>query len=180
MGGFWGQRPASIVARHPQEPETRRLRVRKWLLLPLLLAMVVPTVAVADDMDKYVELMRSDLRNGKTELLTEALKLNDADGKKFWPIQREYETELAKVGDQRIQLLKDYAANYDSLTATMAKSLMDRAFKIETARLTVLKKYADKISKDVSPSVAARFAQVEAIVNSLIDLKLRAETPLVP
>jgi hypothetical protein len=57
---------------------------------------------------------------------------------------------------------------------------MDRAFKIETARLTVLKKYADKISKDVSPSVAARFAQVEAIVNSLIDLKLRAQTPLVP
>jgi hypothetical protein len=44
----------------------------------------------------------------------------------------------------------------------------------------VLKKYADKVSKEVSPTVAARFAQVEAIVNSLIDLKLRAETPLVP
>jgi hypothetical protein len=36
------------------------------------------------------------------------------------------------------------------------------------------------VSKTVSPTVAARFAQVEAIVNSLIDLKLRAETPLVP
>ena len=157
--------------------------MRKWLLLPLLLALAVPavpTVAVADDMEKYVELMRSDLRNGKTELLTEALKLSDADGAKFWPIQREYETELAKVGDERIQLLKDYAANYDSLTAEMAKSLMDRAFKIESSRLAVLKKYTDKVTKAVSPSVAARFAQVEALVNSLIDLKLRAETPLVP
>ena len=154
--------------------------MRKWLLLPLLLAVVVPTVAIADDMQKYVELMRSDLRTSKTELLTEALKLSDADGQKFWPIQREYETELAKVGDQRIQLLKDYAANYDSLTPPMAKSLMDRAFKIESSRLAVLKKYADKVSKAVSPPVAARFAQVEAIVNSLIDLKLRAETPLVP
>ena len=154
--------------------------MRKWFLLPLLFALVVPTVAVADDMEKYVELMRSDLRTSKTELLTEALKLSDADGKKFWPIQREYETELAKVGDQRIQLLKDYAAAYDSMTATTAKSLMDRAFKLESSRLTVLKKYADKVSKEVSPTVAARFAQVEAIVNSLIDLKLRAETPLVP
>jgi len=157
--------------------------VRKWYLLPLLVALVVPVVprvAVADDMDKYVELMRSDLRNGKTALLTEALKLSDADGKKFWPIQREYETELAKVGDQRIQLLKDYAASYDSLTANQAKSLMDRAFKIESARLSLLKKYSDKVAKAVSPPVAARFAQVEAIVNSLIDLKLRAETPLVP
>lgn len=154
--------------------------MRKWLLLPLLLAVVVPTVAIADDMEKYVELMRSDLRTGKTELLTEALKLTSADGQKFWPIQREYETELAKIGDQRIQLLKDYAAAYDSMTATTAKSLMDRAFKIETTRLSVLKKYSDKVAKEVSPRVAARFAQVEAVVNSLIDLKLRAETPLVP
>lgn len=154
--------------------------MRKWLLLPLLLAVVVPTVAIADDMEKYVELMRSDLRTGKTELLTEALKLTSADGQKFWPIQREYETELAKIGDQRIQLLKDYAASYDSLTANQAKSLMDRAFKIESARLSLLKKYSDKVAKAVSPPVAARFAQVEAIVNSLIDLKLRAETPLVP
>jgi len=155
--------------------------VRKlFLLLPLLLLLVTPTFALADDMDKYVELMRSDLRTGKTELLTHALHLSDADGAKFWPIQREYETELAKVGDQRIQLLKDYAAAYDSLTADKARSLMDRAFKIENARLVVLKKYADKVSKTVNPMVAARFAQCEAIVNSLIDLKLRAETPLVP
>ena len=154
--------------------------MRKWLLLPLLLAVVVPTVAIADDMEKYVELMRSDLRTGKTELLTEALKLTSADGQNFWPIQREYETELAKIGDQRIQLLKDYAASYDSLTANQAKSLMDRAFKIESARLSLLKKYSDKVAKAVSPPVAARFAQVEAIVNSLIDLKLRAETPLGP
>jgi hypothetical protein len=154
--------------------------VKKWYLLPLLFALAVPTIAAADDMEKYVEMMRSDLRSGKTALLTEALKLSDADGQKFWPIQREYETELAKVGDQRIQLIKDYAAAYDSMTAATAKSLMDRAFKLESSRLAVLKKYADKVSKDVSPNVAARFAQVEAIVNSLIDLKLRAETPLVP
>ena len=154
--------------------------MKKWYLLPLLFALAVPTIAAADDMEKYVEMMRSDLRSGKTALLTEALKLSDADGQKFWPIQREYETELAKVGDQRIQLIKDYAAAYDSMTAATAKSLMDRAFKLESSRLAVLKKYADKVSKDVSPNVAARFAQVEAIVNSLIDLKLRAETPLVP
>ena len=154
--------------------------MRKWYLLPLLFALVLPTVAFADDMEKYVELMRSDLRTGKTQLLTEALKLSDADGKKFWPIQREYETELAKVGDQRIQLIKDYAAAYDSMTATTAKSLIDRAFKLESTRLSVLKKYTDKVSKDVNPRVAARFAQVEAVVNSLIDLKIRSETPLVP
>jgi hypothetical protein len=62
----------------------------------------------------------------------------------------------------------------------MSKSLVDRAFKLESSRLSLLKKYVDKVSKQVSPSVGARFAQVEAVVNSLVDLQIRAETPLVP
>jgi len=152
----------------------------KWVMPTLMLLLLVAPVAMADDVAKYMELLRSDLRNSKTELLTEALEMNDAESQKFWPIQREYETELSKLGDQRVQLIKDYAASYDSLTKDMSKKLMDRAFKLESSRLSLLKKYADKVSKSVSPAIAARFAQVEAIVNSLIDLQIRAETPLVP
>ena len=99
---------------------------------------------------------------------------------KFWPIQREYETELAKIGDSRLQLLKDYAATYNTLTPENAKALVDRSFKLESSRMNLLKKYTGKVSKEVSPMVAARFAQTEAFVNSLVDLKIRAETPLAP
>lgn len=152
----------------------------KWVLPTLFLLLVVAPVAMADDVAKYVELLRSDLRTQKTELLTEALELSPAESDKFWPIQREYETELAKLGDQRVQLIKDYAADYDSLKKDSAKKLMERAFKLESSRLSLLKKYADKVSQKVSPVVAARFAQVEAIVNSLMDLQIRAETPLMP
>jgi hypothetical protein len=155
----------------------------KWVLPTVFLLLVVaPVAAMADDVAKYMELLRSDLRQQKTALLTEALELKQAESDKFWPIQREYETELAKLGDQRVQLIKDYAASYDSLgkDKDAAKKLMDRAFKLESSRLSLLKKYADKISKTVSPAVAARFAQVEAIVNSLMDLQIRADTPLMP
>jgi len=93
----------------PQE----ELMKRTLLALALLL---LPAVALADDLDKYIELMRSDLRTGKTAVMTEYMKLSDADGAKFWPLQREYETELAKIEDQRIAMIKDYAANYASLT----------------------------------------------------------------
>ena len=149
-------------------------------LLLLLLLVLTPALAVADSFDKYLEMLRSDFRTTKTQILTEALKMSDADGQKFWPIQREYETELAKLGDQRVALIKDYAANYDSLTPAMAKQLVDRAFKLESSRLSLLKKYTDKTSKAVSPTVAARFAQIEATLNSLVDLQIRANTPLVP
>lgn len=151
-------------------------------LFPLMLAMLVaaPVVAAADDIDKYLELLRSDLRAGKTEILTEALELNDADGAKFWPIQRQYETELAKIADKRITLIKDYAANYDSMNSQIATKLIDRAFKLDQERTTLLKKYTGQISKAVGPATGARFAQIESFVNDLIDLQVRAETPLVP
>ena len=152
--------------------------MRKLLLTLLLVA--APVAVAADDMDKYLEMLRSDLRTAKTTIHTEAVGLKGTEGDKFWPIQREYETELAKIGDQRIALIKDYAANYDSLTATKAKELINRAFKLESSRLALLKKYTDKITKGISPMVGARFAQIEAIINSLIDLQIRAETPLVP
>jgi hypothetical protein len=149
-------------------------------LIPILALALTPALAAADDLDKYLELLRSDLRADKTKIHTEALEMSEAEGQKFWPLQREYETELAKLGDQRLALIKDYAANYDSLTTAKAKDLVGRAFKLESSRLSLLKKYTDKIMKETSPRVGARFAQVEAVINSLIDLQIRAETPLMP
>lgn len=149
-------------------------------LLLLIVFVLTPALAIADSIDKYLEMLRSDFRTTKTQIHTEGLKLSEAEGAKFWPIQRQYEAELAKIGDQRIQLIKDYAANYDSLSAPMAKTLVDRAFKLENSRLALLKKYTDRVSKEVSPLIAARFAQIEALVNALVDLQIRAETPIVP
>lgn len=150
--------------------------MKRILFAALLL--VAPAVASADELDKYVEVLRSDLQTGKTALLTEALSLTTEEGNVFWPIQREYEVELAKIADQRIQLIRDYAGQYNSMTGDFAKSLMDRAFKLDESRTALLKKYTGKVSKQVSPIVAARFAQCESLVNSMVDVKLRSELPL--
>ena len=151
--------------------------MKRMFLVLLLLAS--PTIAAADNLDKYVELLRSDLRTVKTELLTEALEFKGDEGAKFWPIQREYEIELAKLGDARLTLIKDFAANYGNLSPEMAKDLTDRAFKLDASRSALLKKYTGKISKEISPVVGARFAQCESLIFSLVDVKVRSELPLV-
>lgn len=151
----------------------------KRLLLVLCLALV-PAIAHADELDKYMEMLRSDLRTAKVELLTEELKMTEPQAAIFWPIQREYETELAKVQDARYAMIKDYAKAYTTMDDATAKSLMDRAFKLQEQRTGLLKKYSGKVSKSVSPQVAARFAQVESFVQSMIDLKVRGEVPVLP
>ncbi len=152
--------------------------MKKALLF--LCLMLAPSIAFADEIDQYMELLRSDLRTSKVEILTTELKMTDAQAEKFWPIQRAYETDLATLQDARLTMIKDYAKNYSMMNDAVAKSLTDRAFKIQEQRTSLLKKYTGKVSKEVSPMVAARFAQVEAFVQSLFDLKVRGEVPVVP
>ena len=59
--------------------------------------------AAADTRDRnlraYAELLRSDLRAQKVAVITEVMEFTEAEDTAFWPVYREYETELAQ--DQR-------------------------------------------------------------------------------
>ena len=41
------------------------------------------------------------------------MQFTEAEDAKFWPVYREYETELAKINDDRMALIKEYALGYD-------------------------------------------------------------------
>jgi hypothetical protein len=154
--------------------------VKKFVVTLCMCLAMIPGVLFAQALDNYIELLRSDIRTEKTEILTEALKLTEAQTATFWPIQREYETELAKIQDARIAMIKDYAKSYDTMDEAKAKELMETAFKLQEQRNSLLKKYAGKVSKEVSPTVAVRFAQVESLIHALIDVQVRSEIPLAP
>ena len=149
-------------------------------LLAILCLALVPALASADSMDKYVEMLRNDVRTAKVRIITEALEMNSAQSDKFWPIQRAYETELATLQDERIAMIKQYAADYETMNDAKATALMNHALKLQDQRSALLKKYAGKVSKGVSPVIAARYVQVEAFVQSLVDVQVRAEVPLIP
>lgn len=149
-----------------------------WIALATTLVLAAPALADDADLSKYVELLRSDLRNARTEIVTEALDIKDPQSSAFWPIYRDYEKEMAALGDQRLALIKEYAANYDSMTDKMAGNLAGRAIKINESRTGLLKKYYGKVSKALSPKLAARWIQVENAMNALIDVQVASELPL--
>lgn len=136
--------------------------------------------ATESDPDKYLELIRSDLRTQKVALVTKALDLTKADGEKFWPIYREYDQKMSKIVDDRIANINAYAKNYDSMTNDKAADLVKTALEINRDRFDLQKKYYEKIAKATSTVVAARFLQVESLVNNLVDLQIGLQLPLIP
>jgi hypothetical protein len=157
------------------------MRFAQIIRLPAALAVLglLLTAPAAYAQEEYIELLRSDIKTQKVAIMTEAMQLSDEEGSIFWPIYREYDLELSKLGDQRIALIKDYAANYESMTEEKAKELMDRAFKLGEDRLKLDKKYYDMVRKELGAIQAARFAQVENQIGLLIDVQIASEMPLV-
>lgn len=128
----------------------------------------------------YAELLRSDVRAEKIAILTEVMGFTEAEDAKFWPIYREYDSEMAKLGDQRMALIADYARQYETLTDAGADNLAGRALELESQRQAVKAKYYEKVKTALSPRTAMRYLQVEQQLLLLIDLQISAALPIAP
>jgi len=146
--------------------------------LIMFLFFVSVTSVIAQDVNSYIELLRSDVKTEKKALITEVMQFSEEDASKFWPIYKEYEFELDKLGDKRIAFIKEYAENYQKMTDVKADEIMQSAFNYQEERLDLKKDLYKSLKEKLSPSQAAKFIQLEHQIQLLIDLQINAELPL--
>jgi hypothetical protein len=154
--------------------------MKKLILLAgiALLVGVAAASAQTDNADKYIELFRSDLSVERVDILTEALDLTAAEGEAFWPIYREYDLERAKLGDRNVALINKFADHYTAMTEDVAKDLVHDAADIQQDRIKLRKKYFDKAAKVIPAHKAARFYQVDSVVDQIVGVQIAGELPL--
>ncbi|HTS65822.1 MAG TPA: hypothetical protein VMH28_27560 [Candidatus Acidoferrales bacterium] len=127
----------------------------------------------------YIELLRTDVRKAKTQVIGDVMQFDADDAAKFWPIYKEFETEYNGVGDQIVALVKDYAANYQNMTGEVADRLANKLMDIDQQRLELKKKYYARVKAALDPITAARFLQVENQLEKLCDLQVAAQLPVI-
>jgi len=127
----------------------------------------------------YVDLLRSDLKKGKVQILTELMDLSPDDSAKFWPVYNEYDKSLTKLADERLGLIKMYAQNYGSLTDDQVVQIANGMLDFDANRNKLKREYFQKMSQTLSPKMAARFLQIENQIEKLIDLQIAANLPIV-
>ena len=152
----------------------------KKIILCLVAAVVVLSgTTQAQAQGQYEELLRQDLRTMKTAIVTEGMMLSDEEGEAFWPIYREYDLELQKIWDARLAVITSYAESFDSMDDATADEIMKEAMKVSKARADLRTKYYKKMKKEVGAILAARFSQIDGIIQNIVDLQIAAELPLV-
>jgi hypothetical protein len=147
--------------------------------LPIVALAVLLVAPATFAQEQYLELLRTDLKKEKVAIITEAMEFTPAEAEKFWPIYREYDLKLSKLGDRRIAAIKEYAAVYETITNEKAEELAKKFLAMDHDYLDLREEYFNKVKKAISSTVAARFMQVENQMNTLVQLQVMSELPLV-
>jgi hypothetical protein len=131
------------------------------------------------NLSAYAELLRSDVRAQKVAIITEVMGFSEAEDAAFWPIYREYDLEMSKLGDERVALISEYASNYSKVTDAIADKLASKALDLEARRQAAKAKCYERVKAVLSPRTALRFLQVEHQLLLVIDLQISASLPIV-
>jgi len=143
----------------------------------------VPASSTANAQDlnvqAYIDLLRTNVRQQKAEIMGAVMVLSADDAAKFWPIYNEYDAELTKLNNQRVENIKEYARNYTQMTDEKADELIQRSLAFQKQRSELFAKTYDRVKQAVGGITAARFAQVENQLLLLIDLQITSSLPIV-
>lgn len=139
------------------------------------------TTDSSGDIQKILEMLRSDDNSTKIRTLNQVLKFAPEEADKFWPVYKEYEKELSTLNDQKLSLLKDFFKNHQSgaLNNASASELAEKWLKLAEGRTALWRKYHSRIAQAVSPIRAAQFLQIEHQISLFIDINIAAEVPLI-
>ncbi|NWF56857.1 MAG: hypothetical protein HXY45_18890 [Syntrophaceae bacterium] len=130
-------------------------------------------------MQTYEEVLRADLRAKHAEMIGRAMQLSGKQAEAFWPIFRDYQKDLKKLNDEKLDILKEYYGNYEKLTEEKAYELAERVLDYDAGRIKLKRYYFKRFSKALSPQTAVKFFQVDNQIQALVDLQILSELPLV-
>jgi Spy/CpxP family protein refolding chaperone len=129
--------------------------------------------------DKDIEMLRADLRAQRKEITAQNMTLTADEATKFWPIFDQYRQEAIKPNDTRWAVIKNYAANYNTMTDAQAQEYIKQSDAVDQQLEALRMKYVPIFEKVISPKKTALWFQIDRRVDLLINLQLASIVPMV-
>jgi len=154
-------------------------RAHALFALPLLAFLLVAAPAAAQTATDEKELTKSVITTERQAIIAANLNLTEEQAKVFWPLFREYGTEMDAITDRKIHLIEDYARKYVGLTDEEASSLMNDYFVVQKDELKTKQKWFAKMKKDLPIKTVTRFFQIEYKLDAIVRAEATRVLPLV-
>ncbi|MFL6439983.1 MAG: hypothetical protein ACJ71Q_20600 [Terriglobales bacterium] len=137
-----------------------------------------PNMTAEQVNDANIQLMRQDIRSERKKVVAANMPLTEAEAVKFWPVYDRYIADTMKVNDVRYALLKEYAQNYQTVTAEQSQNFIKRWLTLDQDNTQLRLKFIPEFEKVVSSQKTALFLQIDRRVGMMIELQLASQVPL--
>lgn len=157
---LWGQRPVAAVRKQTQSPSATVYEDAQW------------------SPDQDIQLLKSNIRSQKKQLVAANMDLTDAEAEKFWPVYDRYAADLAKIYDRKIALLQEYLENYDSMSGDQSETYLRERAAVEEDVMQLRLRYLPEFRKVLSGRETALFYQIDWRLDLIVNLQF-AQAPMI-
>jgi hypothetical protein len=151
--------------------------MKKYILLVVASLMASFTYAQTDK--EEIDLMQAAFGMDKKAAVAEFVTPSDAQKDAFWKLYDEYETQRKDLGKQRIELLKQYAGQYKTMTSEQADAWTKKAMELQKKTDGLIATYYTKVKAISDGIVALQFYQMENYILAGIRAQLLDQIPFV-
>jgi hypothetical protein len=128
--------------------------------------------------DQDIQLLKSNLRSEKKQIVAANMDLTDAEAEKFWPVYDRYAADLAKIYDTKIALIQEYLETSQTMSGDQAESYLRRRAAVEENVMQLRLKYLPEFRTVLTGRETALFYQIEWRLDLMINLQL-AQAPMI-
>ena len=144
----------------------------------LLSVVFYATVLNAQTNKEEIDLLQSIFGMEKKAMVAEFVKVDPSQQDAFWQLYDEYEVSRKELGAKRIELLTQYAENFNKMTNESAEIWAKNVVNLGKKTDALLNTYYKKVKKITNPVIALQFYQVESYVLTAIRLAIMEGLPL--
>ncbi|WP_163411353.1 hypothetical protein [Flavobacterium ajazii] len=148
-------------------------------ILFILMFGVTAGLSAQDSAKDDLALIQDIYGKSKKQVVTEYLKLSEPQATAFQEIYDAYETGRKELSQKKIQIIEDYAANYQSLTDEKAAELTEANLKNGQELDKLLTKTFSKAKKAIGGKNAAKFVQLEQYLQTTIRSEIQNSIPFI-
>lgn len=170
--------PAKLAIITPLLNIKRPGKTMKILSVLAMLLSFSNAVFAQTPMDEQIELARQAAQADRQAILMGNMEFNADESAEFWRAWKEYRAAVTANGDRMLNLIKNFAANYENMTDMKANELMTDYFSIKMQDLVIKQQFAKKIDVFLPARKVMRVIQIENKLDAAIDMQLASEIPL--
>lgn len=149
--------------------------MKKYIII--IAALFLSSFAYTQSNKEEVDLMQAAFGMDKKAVVADFVKPSAAQKDAFWKLYDEYETQRKNLGKQRIELLKQYANQYQTMTAQQADAWTLKVIDLQKKTDALIVTYYTKVKAISDGLVATQFYQIENYILTAIRAQLLQNIP---